>query len=55
MAGAPKGKESKEAFLNRFSKIAKGLPPTYIQKVFAQMKPRIKSALDADGWTPKFD
>ena len=55
LAEAPRGKKSEAAFLKRLSKIAKGLPPTYIEKVFAQMKHRIKSIVDADGFVPKFD
>ena len=55
LAEAPTGAESKEAFLVRLRTIAKGLPPSYIKKVLAQMKPRIKSVVDADGFVPKLD
>ena len=55
LAGAPKGVESKEAFLGRLRSIAKGLPPGYIKKILAQMKRRIKSVVEADGFVPKFD
>ena len=55
LSEAPKGAESKEAFLNRLRSIAKGLPPSYIAKFLGQMKRRIKSVVDADGYVPKFD
>ena len=55
LAEAPTGAESKEAFLARLETIAKGLPPSFIKKVLAQMQPRIKSVVDADGFVPKLD
>ena len=55
LAGAPKGVESKEAFLARLRSIAKGFPPSYIKKILAQMKRRIKCFVEADDFVPKFD
>ena len=55
LAGAPEGKESKEDFLKRLRRIAKSLPPRYIEKLIESMPSRIQSALDARGFTPKKD
>ena len=55
LAEAPKGVESKEAFLARLRSIAKGFPPSYIKKILAQMKRRIKCFVEADDFVPKFD
>ena len=55
MDEAPKGTETKEAFLARLRKIATSLPKPYIKKVLARMKSNLKALKDAKGYTPKND
>ena len=52
---APKGTESKLAFLKRLEKIAKSLPRSYIQKTVKRMKANLKDIIAAKGWHPKND
>ena len=55
MEEAPKGRESKEQFLERLRTIAMSLPKSYVKKVVAQMKPNLKALVDARGFAPKND
>lgn len=55
MDEAPKGIETKEAYLARLRKIATSLPKPYIKKVLARMKSNLKALVDAKGYTPKND
>ena len=52
---APKGTESKLAFLKRLEKIAKSLPRSYIQKTVKRMKANLKDIIATKGWHPKND
>ena len=52
-ATAPKGKETKEAFLARLCKAAMGLRKGYVKSVIKRMRKNIKALLDANGYTPR--
>ena len=55
MKGSPKGRESKDKFLERLRTIAMTLPKSYVRKVVARMKPNLKALRDAKGFAPKND
>ena len=54
-ASAPKGNETKVAFLARLRKAAMGLRKGYVKSVIKRMRKNIKALLDANGYTPKND
>ena len=53
--GAPRGAESKEAFLNRLRAIATSLPKGYVKSVIRRMRGNLKALVEARGYTPKGD
>ena len=55
MKGAPRGTETKEAFLKRLHSSAASLPKGYVKKVIGRMKANLQALRDAKGYTPKND
>lgn len=55
LAGAPAGRESKQAFKERLTATAKSLPRTLVRKCIARMKKNLKALVDAKGGHPKND
>ena len=45
----PKGRESKEAFLNRLKKCARTLPRSLVRKAIGKMRENIQGVIDARG------
>ena len=52
---APRGNETRDAFLKRLEHSARSLPRGYIRKTIAKMNPNIQAVVDARGWVPKND
>ena len=55
LKGAPKGKETRAAFLERLRKIALSLPKGYVKSVIGRMPDNVKALADARGYVPKND
>ena len=55
LAGAPSGRETKDAFIARLQHVAKKLPKGFVAKQIANMKTRVQGVIDAKGWCPKMD
>ena len=52
---APKGRESKEAYLARLEACARSLPRGFVRKVIARMKGNIRGVIEARGYHEKDD
>lgn len=52
---APRGTETKSAFLARLEHTARTLPRGMVRKVIGRMKRNIQAIVDARGWHPKND
>lgn len=50
-----RGKETKEAYLARLEKTARGLPRSLVGKCVSRMKGNVQAIVDAKGWHPKND
>ena len=50
-ATSPKGRESKEAFLNRLKKCARTLPRSFVRKAIGKMRKNIQGVIDAGGFS----
>ena len=52
---APRGTETKHAFLARLARCAKSLPRGFVQRQIHRMKRNIQAIVDAGGYTPSTD
>ena len=52
---APRGTETKDAYLKRFKKCAMTLPKGFVQKTIKRMKGNIQAIINARGYLPKND
>ena len=53
--GAPKGVETKDAFMDRLRTVATSLPKGFVKSVIGRMKGNVHALIDAKGYTPKND
>ena len=52
---APRGKETRAAFLERLKKVATTLPKGTVKKAIGRMRANVKALVDSNGFTPKND